>query len=317
MISIAVGMLMLLMSGSINWRLCAPIALPRAGYAAGAVGHRLIIAGGSYWTPVGKKRTPSTDAFDPKCRCWLRMASMPEAISDSASVVVDGKLYVLGGADNTGSVSDVYLFDGKDWTRRDDLRLPEPRMSGAAVANDHHIYIAGGISAAGNYSSGLRSVWSIDPRHSEGGWKRLADCPCATRMSMGAAVLRGRLLLFGGLRTEGRGQANLADIWSFDFAKQQWTLAGTLPEGRRAMWAATIGDQVYLFGGYTDTFSADILRWHDGAVTRAGTLPDPVADAKVVAIGCHLYTTGGETNIHVRGSHTWDGALPEFCAEEK
>jgi N-acetylneuraminic acid mutarotase len=198
-----------------------------------------------------------------------------------------------------------------------DMQLPEARMNGAAVTDGHHIYIVGGISIAGDYSSGLRSVWSIDPEHVKEGWTRLPPFPFDPRMAFGASMLNKQLMLFGGLSAEGAEPHNLDDIWSYDTSTQTWSKVGVLPEPMRAMWAATEGNQVYLFGGYTNTFSSTILTWNNGRVTRFGTLPEPVADAQFFSIGCYWYTAGGETAIRQRGVHAWAGRFPAPCRKEK
>ncbi|MHB1022218.1 MAG: Kelch repeat-containing protein [Acidobacteriaceae bacterium] len=307
---------MLLTGHTATWNLCAPIALPRAGYAAGVLDGRWIVAGGSYWTPEGKRRTTAVDALDAHCNCWSTLPSMPIAMSDAASVTIGNKLYVLGGADDAGSSRAVYDFDGKHWVHRQDMQLPEARMSGAAVTDGHRIYLLGGISTEGDYSSGLRSAWSMDPEHAKDGWRRLPDCPCDPRISFAATMLHGRILLFGGYRAAGSEHQNLADVWSYNLSTQAWTKAGMLPEGRRAMWASSVNDTVYLFGGYTDTFSADILAWRNGVAHPIAQLPQAVADAKFFPIGCYWYTVGGETAIHVRGAHTWAGSIPVLCKEK-
>jgi N-acetylneuraminic acid mutarotase len=283
---------------------------PRAGYAIGALGSRMILAGGSFWTGLAKQRTSEVDTFEQTCNCWRPTAPLPIALSDSAGVTVGDTFYVLGGTDGKQGLQDVYAFDGATWAIKDDLRMPEPRVYGAAVADGHSIYIMAGISAPDSYASGLRSVWKIDPMHPSDGWHRLPDCRCDPRANAGAAVLSGSLYLIGGLRATPGEPQNLADIWSFDLKTQHWKLAGKLPQARRAMWAATTAGKILLFGGYTDRFCSDILVLENGTASHFGDLPEPVADAGFVQIGTQWYTAGGETGPHIRGATTWSGSIP-------
>lgn len=310
------GMIMMLAGHVPTWSLCAPLALPRAGYAAGVVNGKWIVAGGSYWTLEGKQRTGATDGFDPQCSCWVGLPAMPLPLSDAASVVVGNTLYVLGGSDMAGTSREVYALEGGRWAHRLDMQLPETRTNGAAVTDGRLIYIVGGLMQTGNYSSGLRSVWVIDPDDTRLSWRRLADFPFDPRISFGAAMLQGKMYIFGGYRAVGVEHRNLNDIWSYDPTTDEWSRAGTLQKGRRALWAVTDSEQIYLFGGYTDTFSADILVYRAGTVRKDGMLPEAVADAKFAAMGCRWYMTGGETGIRIRGKHTWAGTLPEPCNKE-
>lgn len=307
---------MLLIGSGTTWKACAPLALPRSGYAAGILSHRFIVAGGSYWTTQGKERTSLVGAFDPQCNCWLALPSMPVAISDAASVVVENQLFVIGGADRYGGSREVYAFDGDRWVHRSDMRLPEARMNGAAVTDGHRIYLMGGMSLEGNYSSGIRSFWSIDPADASRGWERLPDCPGPSRVAFAATWIGRRIIILGGYRAEGSEHENLTDIWSYDVRDKTWRMLGRLPEGRRAMWAFAVDHTIYLLGGYTDDFSSDILVWRDGKVIERKKLPEAVADAKFFRIGCNWYTTGGEVAIHIRGGHTWAGKISSSCEEK-
>lgn len=308
---------MLLTSHLTSWSVRAPLALPRAGYVSGLVHSEWIVAGGSYWTSDGKQRTAESDSYQIQCNCWHPVAPMPVPLSDASSVVIDNRLYVLGGATDAGASHAVYRFDGKEWKHLPAMQLPEARMNAAAVAIGTHIYLFGGIATAGDYSSGLRTAWSFDINHPQQGWVLLPECACRPRLSLGATTLHGKIYLFGGYLAEGANRTNLDDIWAYDPAKQVWSPAGKLPEGRRAFWAAADSDTIYLFGGYTNNFSDDVLAYCNHAVHLAGKLPEPVADAKFFLSHHHWYTTGGEVGIHLRGAHTWAGTVPAVCKETR
>jgi N-acetylneuraminic acid mutarotase len=308
--SLLLVILMFAPSAKIHWTQHTPMPQPRAGYAAGVLSSRMIVAGGSFWMGETKQRTKAVDAFDPHCNCWSSLPPLPVALSDAAGVTVANTFYLLGGTDGKQGLRDVYVFDGSTWLRRDDLQLPEARLYGAAITDGHRIYVMAGISVLDDYASGIRTVWSIDPSHPKGGWQRLPDCDCDPRANAGAVAFSGSLWLIGGLRATTGDQQNLSDIRSFDLKTQRWKLAGSLPHGRRALWAGLAGDRILLFGGYTDRFCSDILTIRDGDVSYIGDLPEPVAAAAFLQIGAQWYTAGGEIGQHVRGKITWSGSIP-------
>lgn len=283
----------------------ANLPLPRSGYAAGVLSSILVVAGGSYWDNDVKKWTRQVNAFHPSCNCWTQLPSMPIAVSDAAFMVVGNSLFVLGGMDGVTARRDVQVFDGKSWSLRPELMLPEPRLYASAVTDGTWIYLIGGIEKPGEQASGLGSMWMIDPEHAEAGWVRLPDCYCAMRSNFGLALVHRYLVILGGLATDAKNASNLSDIWTFDLGTRKWRHVGHLPEGKRAVWAAADGEDVLLFGGYTDSFSSEILRFHRGKVELAAFLPEAIAAAAFSKIGARWYVTGGEVGFRRRGEHTW------------
>ena len=70
----------------------------------------------------------------------------------------------------------------------------------------------------------------------------------------------GKLYVFGGIHqdTAGRPLTNLQDAWSYDIKSDAWTELPKLPVARRAWAAIELDRKIYLLGGYTDSFSADV-----------------------------------------------------------
>ncbi len=300
-----------LSAGAWKWQALAPLPQPRAGYGAGVINDRLVIAGGSYWRGGQKIQSAQTDLFDPAKTRWTAAAPMPIAVSNAASAVIGGTLFILGGTDGERALRRVYGFDGVRWSERTDLILPEARTNGIAVSDSKSLFLIGGIAAPDQYSSELKSAWTINPSRSGSGWQQLPECRCTKRLILAAAVLNERLFLFGGATGKNDGVDNLSDIWSLDLIKHEWTQVGHLPEPRRAMWAAADGNRILLFGGYTDAFRNDVLLFEplDGRITTAGNLPEPIADAKFFRVGSKWYTAGGEIGSKIRGWNTWSGTL--------
>ena len=295
-----------------DWSPCAPLPLARAGYAGGVLGGKLVVAGGSSWAGQTKTRVKQVDAYLPGCNCWQPEAAMPDAVSDAASTVADGQLFVVGGSSTAGASDRVYSFDGASWRERPEMTLPEPRTNGMAVTAGRRILLIGGLQRPADTLSGLRTSWIWNLDRPQDGWKPLPLCPCLPRASAAAVVVNGRLQLAGGLRADQAGVENLSDLWELDLASMQWRAQGHLPEGRRAMWGAAALDGMVLFGGYTDDFRRDILFVHGGRATSAGELPFSVADAKVFELDGRWYVAGGEIGVRQRGSEMWSAkiALP-------
>ena len=100
-----------LLSSSLRWQHSTPLPEARAGYAAGVLHGKLVIAGGTYWEGekgnwTQKIFSARTHIFDPIGQSWKRLPDAPSPFGYAASTVVDNKLYVLGG------------YTGKDVNRR-------------------------------------------------------------------------------------------------------------------------------------------------------------------------------------------------------
>src|ERR1700682_2676203 len=94
----ALGVLMASVAvSSLTWTDRAPMPLPRAGYMAGELDGKLVVAGGSYWQDGKKHWSARTDYFDPAKNEWQPGAQMPEIMSDAACVAFQGSLYTFGG----------------------------------------------------------------------------------------------------------------------------------------------------------------------------------------------------------------------------
>ena len=76
---------------------------------------------------------------------WMTGASLPTARSEIAGAALDGKIYVIGGFDNSGSSSDsveVYDVISDKWTTGEPL--PQPLDHTAVASFDGRLYVVGG-----------------------------------------------------------------------------------------------------------------------------------------------------------------------------
>src|SRR6185312_7714702 len=79
------------------WRERAELSLARAGYMAGVIHGKYVIAGGSYWRDKKKQWTDEVHVYDPAHDRWRHCSRLPGPRRDAASVSVGGNLYLFGG----------------------------------------------------------------------------------------------------------------------------------------------------------------------------------------------------------------------------
>lgn len=305
------------MTGAWDWRTVAPVEPARAGYAAGVLNGRFILVGGSFWKDGEKRRVTDVDFYEPAANAWTKGPSAPIALSDTASTVIGDEFFMLGGTEGATARRQVYSLSHSKWRERPELILPEGRMNAVAVNDGQRIFLMAGLSKPGDFTSATKTVWSLDPTHPATGWQRLSDCPGNRRFIVTSAISGNQLYVFGGGKGTGPNSAeNLDDIWALDLQSLRWRKMGSLPEPRRAMWAAPADGKILLFGGYTTQFSNEILAFDPATESthRVGVLPGPIADAKFFQIGRTWITAGGEVGPKIRGSETWAG---EFSGDPK
>ena len=151
---------------------------------------------------------------------------MPVARSSHTAVVVDGKIYVVGGEigdDEDGAVItdrvDMYDPAADSWQQM--AAMPTARNSHAAAVVDGKIYVSGGLSRRAEY---LDALEAYDPVADT--WTTLASLSEA-RAFHTSAVINGKLYVFGGWAGVYGSRMDLVEVYIP--ASNSWARAADLP----------------------------------------------------------------------------------------
>jgi N-acetylneuraminic acid mutarotase len=285
---------------------------PRAGYMAGVIGEKYVIAGGSYWTKKQKHLSSRVDIFDPVRNTWTKGVPLPEPRTDAASVSYRGALYVWGGVTPDGVQRDAWVFRGHKWTPLPQAVLPEPRLYAMAVACGADIYVVGGMERAGDYSSVRRELWKWNPKTPEKGWETLDPMPGPGFINAAVTCAEGKVYVLGGATKGGPNVVNLNMAYEYDPQNRRWNIKSQLPVSRRCWWGMPWAGKILLLGGYTSTYEKDVFSYEisSGRLSKFGMLPRGMCDAKFLRIGNEVIGAGGETELGVRGRWTLEAKLP-------
>src|SRR5271166_5916660 len=135
----------------LSWNISTPMPEPRSDYAAGVVGGRLVVAGGTVWTGsedhwVQKQFSASTHAFDPVAQTWEQLPPMPFPVACAASAAVDGKLFVVGGFTGTQLNRKILVLERTNghFAWKEFGEFPFDRVYPRAVAVGKLLYVIGG-----------------------------------------------------------------------------------------------------------------------------------------------------------------------------
>jgi len=224
---------------------------------------------------------------------WAQKADMPTGRYIAGSAVVDGKIYVIGGAAaGVGGTAVIEEYDpaADTWTTRADM--PTARDGIVAAAVDGIIYAIGGWPEGSNIE--LSTVEAYDPATDT--WTTKADMPTARRTTA-ACVVDGRIYVFGGNASWDLLEI-LPTVEVYDPATDTWTQASDMPRNRSNHTASVVDGKMYIIGGavWPEAFMSPVVFVYDPATdtwTTAADLPTPRWDPTANVVDGKIYTIGG------------------------
>lgn len=165
------------------------------------------------------------DEFDPKTNTFKKLPDAPIARDHFYTVVVDNKLYVIGGRKSsaaTGQVFDltiaevdVYDFANKKWqTLPASANIPTPRAGANVEVVGKQIWVMGGESGAIKTAHAEVEVFDTVSQS----WSRISNLNVG-RHSGGSATLRDKLYIFTGSGNRG-GRPELRNYESMDISEK-------------------------------------------------------------------------------------------------
>lgn len=147
----------------------------------------------------GMKRLSSVERYCETSNQWTRVASLGNSRSDSAAVVCDDFIYVIGGYSGD-SLRSVEYYDGEIW--RYAAPLNEKRSGASAVTlKDGRIFVMGGYDGVARQ----RTTEFYDPK--KNGWI-FGPSMGVGRSNFATCIVRNYVYVIGGYT----GQNTLRDV---------------------------------------------------------------------------------------------------------
>jgi len=184
----------------------------------------------------------------------------------SASVVFQGKMWILGGIENyyfgddKSLKNDVWSSeDGKTWTQVTEVAPWSPRAyHQAAVLNDR-IYVFGGGNYVPSYAA-MNDVWSSTDGKT---WERVTEqAPWSPRLWFSTAVYRDHIWVLGGWSN---GPArNWGDVWYTQNGRdwQEYKTAAPAWKERHEHSVYVFQDRLWIAGGHAQPLSNEVWSLH-------------------------------------------------------
>ena len=224
---------------------------------------------------------------------WTYKADMPTVRSFFGGGVVDGKIYVIGGAPSNFSVtSAVEMYDPivDTWTKM--ANMPSARCGHATCTFDGKIYVFGGVSPDA-YSTAKKNVYVYDPQIDA--WTQKSDMPYAIAWC-GIAVVDDTIYLIGGMLSN--LSPPVSTVMAYDPITESWTQKADMPTAR-GLSACVVDGKIYAIGGAKEdwrVFSYKHVEVYDPSTdtwTRKSDMPTERWGLGTCVVHRKIYAIGG------------------------
>ncbi len=225
---------------------------------------------------------------------WKTLADMSIGRGEHASVVLNDKLYIIGGrlcnAVNCAdpmTTSSVEMYDINTNTWENKASLPNDAGYLEAVTYNSKIYVLGGISMNGNGHETNRNFF-LEYNPSSNSWTSLGTVFCYGPSCEGV-VIGSNLYMIGRLDNEtnnsshdyytNNNESNIKSLKAYDFGNSSWGTLASMNTGRANFGAAVYDSKIYVFGGRTAsgfTNSVDVYDPSSNSWSNYTTIPSTV-----------------------------------------
>jgi N-acetylneuraminic acid mutarotase len=187
------------------WAYAASMTTPRAYHTATLIsGGKVLVAGGENGDrPPPGDNLASAEIYDPQSDTWTRTGSLsvPHAYGQTATLLTDGRVVVVGGEGNSASpqalaVETAEVYDADRGTWRTMAPMPTPRyFHGAVILQSGKLLVAGGYDRNGDPIP-LSSSEILEP--ATGSWRPAASMETARAHHASVLLPDGKVLVIGG-----------------------------------------------------------------------------------------------------------------------
>ena len=226
-----------------RWTRVRPMPLPLNHAVAVAYRGRLYVSGGYRAESSLSEPSRALLRYDPGTKRWGRLPQAPTPRAAHAAAIVRGRLYVAGGANDSGSLRslEVYDFARRRWTSGPDFPGPA-RNHTTGVATGGRFYVLAGRDALeprrGRALRPAPAALAAAPRHGHS----------ARRHRLGAARRRAhRRVRRGELRRT--GGETIAEVELFDPRTSRWRRLPDMRTPRHGLGGVALGNRVFAMEG--------------------------------------------------------------------
>jgi N-acetylneuraminic acid mutarotase len=254
---------------------------PRSDYAAGVLGGKLIVAGGTWWTGskgnwIKKHFSASTHAFDPESQTWEKLADLPVPLGCAGAATIGARLFVVGGFTGSQVNRRIFVLERQQgaYAWKDAGEFPFDRVYPRVVSVGSLLYMLGGTmqfeprdptGTCCSSKTATRSLLVLDTNHAERGWRELAPFPGPLRFYFSAETDGHAIWMFSGIYQGGPAEPihTYDDVWRYDIVRARWENAKKLPQVSQATNPPSpvfVGDGIVLINDFQKVWKLDLSK---------------------------------------------------------
>ncbi len=238
---------------------------------------------------------------------WTTRADMPTPRWEHYTCVVDGKIYVIGGAGPVyEALGTVEVYDPATGIWETKSPMPTARQGlSTSVVNGKIYAIGGGVSSSSAYSKidTFSTVEEYDPETDN--WTTKSPMPTA-RGWHSANVVDGTIYIFGGSQDTTPGGGHVLTVEVYDPVTDTWSQKGEMPRGMGAGSGSVVDGKIYFFGGYSGKQRVDEYDPSTDTWTQKSEMPTPRVGLSTNVLDGKIYLIGGFGSSGHRGMTTVD-----------
>ncbi|KAJ8268200.1 hypothetical protein COCON_G00133720 [Conger conger] len=274
--------------GVATWRHLTQLPAKSFNQSVAVMDGFLYVAGGEDQNDArnqAKHAVNTLSRYDPRFNTWIHLSGMRQRRTHFSLVPSGGRLYAIGGRNVEGLLATIesYLPSSNSWQPRAPMELARCCHASAVLPSGDILVTGGYINCA--YS---RSVVSYSPETDS--WSECAGL-ATPRGWHCAAALGGKVYVAGGSQLGAGGErVDVLALEVFSPESGEWGQAAPLPLGVSTAGLSTLGDHVYLLGGWNEAekrYKAAVQRYDPGtdSWSPGEELPEPT-----VGVSCCTLT---------------------------
>ena len=196
---------------------------------------------------TGYSTQESSDIPQLKESYWTIGKNMSIARNELTAVVLNGKIYAMGGEDKAvggGQKDSVEVYDiAKDkWVEGIVAHMPLPLDHTASAVYDGKIYVVGGF--VGRHKVPTDKVFIYDPEKNQ--WQEGKSLPSPIGAALNAEFIKGILYVVGGLNSS---HMPVNTNYAYNPETNTWTTKAPMPTARHHLQTAVVDGKLFALGG--------------------------------------------------------------------
>jgi N-acetylneuraminic acid mutarotase len=220
----------------------------RRGFTAEVFNDKIYVFGG--YSDSLSLIYPDIGVFDPSSSSWTTLTTSGDYFPrvDHSSAVVNGKIYMIGGAWEGGSymyTTDVFDPETNNWVQPEESGEVIPRRGASAVTANGVIYVVGGFGPPGKY---ITSIDKFDPATNY--WETLLTIGRpSSSIFQTSQLVNGKIYILGGYY----GGNPVTKFKAYDPLTDSIPLVETTGKytPRYSLSSCVLDGKLYVFGGIT------------------------------------------------------------------